>query len=749
MIVSSRNRLLTAVAAIALACVAVGSPCFADAFGEWAEQPPMGWNSWDVYGSSVVESEVRANAQYMADHLKQFGWEYVVVDIRWYVNNPSNHDYTLFSQTQFNYNRDGIMTPSVNRFPSTTDGSFTQLAADIHGMGLKFGLHMMRGINKRFYDNVNPNQTIGDTNHRFGDLHINDGGAAWLRDNYGLQKNAAAQAWYDLMIETYASWGMDYIKVDDLSAPNYRTGEVEMLRSAIDKVHNQTGHKIVLSTSPGPTADIDNNFSLDPSIATHVQNHANLWRITDDLWDNWDHVYDMFERSHNWTPYRREGNWPDNDMLPLGRVGIRGHVGGDRMSNLTQDEQRTLMSLWSITRSPLMFGGDLPSNDAYTLSLLNNPEVLEVNQHSTGNQQLFRTNDQVAWVADAPGGGKYLALFNLNDNFDTLLTEASFVSNLITKFSPGRSTSVNVDISGKDRLYLLVDDGDGTGPDPDVFDYDWANWVNMQLHGPAGTTLLTNLPWVSATSGWHGPEVGMNNEGNGPLLIDGVEYGDGIGTHSVSVIEYELPAGYSTLTGLAGIDDGGANQPNSTSSVRFAVTALDGQPGATTIEVDLADLGFAGDVMVRDLWARGDLGLFQGVFSSELAPHASGLYLIRPAGLLGDFNGDGVVDGADYTVWRDNLGEADTLLAPGSTTDGDGVVDSDDYQLWKSNFGATSEGAATTKPARQSALPEPTASILLPSAIVGIACTLRRHGIEEDTAGRGSGQIHRDVRQQL
>ncbi|MCA9241233.1 MAG: NPCBM/NEW2 domain-containing protein, partial [Planctomycetales bacterium] len=604
-------------------------------------------------------------------------------------------------------------TPSLNRFPSTSDGSFAQLASDIHGMGLKFGLHMMRGINRRFYDNVNKSEAIGNTQYTFGDLVTVSNGAAWLGDNYGLQQNPAAQAWYDLMIKTYAGWGMDYIKVDDLSAPNYRTGEVEMLRNAIDKVYNDTGHKVVLSTSPGPTADIDNNYTLDQTIAGHVRDNANLWRITDDLWDNWNHVYPMFERAHNWTPFRGDGRWPDNDMLPLGRVGVRAHVGGDRMSNLTRDEQKTLMTLWSITRSPLMFGGDLPSNDAFTLSLLNNPEVLQVNQRSTGNAQLSRVDDKVVWVADAPNGGKYLAVFNINDTFNTLLSEASFVSNLITKNTPGRSTPINVDITGKDRLYLLVDSGDGPGPNPDVFDFDWADWVNMELNGPSGSTSLTDLPWVSATSGWQGPEVGQNNEGNGPLLIDGVAYQDGIGTHAQSIIEYALPEGVTRLTGLAGLDDGGANQQNSTASVRFAVAALDGPPGAATVNVNLADLGFTGSVAVRDLWARKDMGAHEGVFSTLLGPHASALFLITEPSLAGDFNGDGVVDAADYTKWRDNLGVSDSALAPGSTRDNDGIVDPDEYTLWKDNYGATSTSAASQNLKTQALVPEPDSVALL------------------------------------
>jgi hypothetical protein len=103
-------------------------------------------------------------------------------------------------------------------------------------------------------------------------------------------------------------------------------------------------------------------------------------------------------------------------MLPLGRIGIRAERGNERHTNFTQDEQFTLMTLWSIFRSPLMFGGDLPSNDAFTLALLTNDEVLAVDQRSTGNHELFAEGNQVAWAAGVPNSrDKYLALFNLDD----------------------------------------------------------------------------------------------------------------------------------------------------------------------------------------------------------------------------------------------------------------------------------------------------------------------------------------------
>lgn len=374
-------------------------------FHDFAPTPPMGWNSWDSYGSSVRESEVRANAEWMAEHLKQHGWQYVVVDIRWYVENPWNRPYNQENPV-FSYDEFGRLTPPANRFPSAANGrGFKPLADDIHAMGLKFGVHLMRGMNKQIHA---ANLPIADSEFRTGDVEITDEGAPWLRDNYGLAKTPAAQAYYDSIFKLLAEWGVDYVKIDDLSRP-YNEGEIEMIRNAIDK----TGRPIVFSTSPGATP---------LAAGEHVANHANLWRITDDLWDKWEDVEVMFDRVHEWTPYRGKGHWPDADMLPLGRLAIRGERGEpNRQSNLTPDEQRTLMSLWCIARSPLMMGGDLPSisetDDELTRSLLTNPEVLAVNQQSTDNRQLLQEGETVVWVAAAPNEPEaaYVGLFNLGD----------------------------------------------------------------------------------------------------------------------------------------------------------------------------------------------------------------------------------------------------------------------------------------------------------------------------------------------
>jgi hypothetical protein len=374
----------------------------------------MGWNSWDCFGPTVVESEVKANADYMASHLKKYGWEYIVIDIRWYVDNDKAHGYNekdpVFVMDEF-----GRFLPSTVRFPSAANGAgFKPIADYIHSKGLKFGIHLMRGIPK---EAVKRNTKILGTNLKAADIYNSEQLCKWLKDMYTVDcRKEGAQEYYNSVFKLYASWGLDFIKIDDLSAPFYHQDEIELIRKAID----QSGRKIVLSTSPGETP-VDNR--------EHIQSHANMWRIVNDLWDNWKQLKEEFEVCNRWSSHIGEGHFPDCDMLPLGHIGIRAERGNDRMSGLTKDEQITMMTLFSIFRSPLMFGGNLPDNDAFTLSLITNKEVLYVNQHSRDNHQLFNTEGTVAWIANDLGtGDKFLAIFNLSDQMVPNRLEEKMIS---------------------------------------------------------------------------------------------------------------------------------------------------------------------------------------------------------------------------------------------------------------------------------------------------------------------------------
>ncbi len=331
--------------------------------------PPMGWNSYDAFGDNVVESEVLANARYVADKMQPVGWDTIVVDYCW--SDPGAHDNNRNARAGAPLAMDqfGRLLPAPNRFPSAVDGAgFKPLADQVHALGLKFGIHIMRGIPR---NSVHANLPIEGSNFTAADAANTNDKCPWCPDMFGVSSNAAGQAWYDSCARLWASWGVDYIKVDDLSSP-YHTAEVEMVRHAIDR----SGRSIVFSTSPGETP---------VARAAHVMTNANLWRVSGDFWDDWKSLDHEFTLASRWKNFVGPGHWPDADMLPLGHLSIAHRsVGSDRFTRFTPDEQLTHLSLWSLLPSPLMVGANLPDNDAWTLALLTNPEVLTVNQDSLG-----------------------------------------------------------------------------------------------------------------------------------------------------------------------------------------------------------------------------------------------------------------------------------------------------------------------------------------------------------------------------
>jgi hypothetical protein len=364
-----------------------------------AATPPMGWNSWDCYGTTVTEAEVKANADYMAKHLKQHGWQYVVVDIQWSEPNAQAHGYRPGAQLAMD--QYGRLIPAVNRFPSSANGhGFRPLADYIHGLGLRFGIHIMRGIPRQA---VKANLPVLGSRARAGDIADTASVCPWNTDMYGVDLNRpGAQDYYDSILKMYADWGVDYIKADDIARPAHRE-EIAALHRAIGK----TGRPMVLSLSPGPAMIKDVAF---------LQDNANMWRISDDFWDDWKALRLNFILMSIWSGMGRPGAWPDADMLPLGRIGIRAERGEPRRTRFTRAEQRTLMSLWSIAQAPLMFGGDLPSNDDFTLSLISNDEVLAVDQHGAHGGAFAEGGDSVVWTADGPAANeKYVAVFNVGE----------------------------------------------------------------------------------------------------------------------------------------------------------------------------------------------------------------------------------------------------------------------------------------------------------------------------------------------
>jgi len=578
-------------------------------FGNSALIPPMGWNSWDCYGPTVTEQEVKANADYMAAHLRNFGWNYIVVDIRWYVSNDKAHGYNE-TDPAINMDEYGRLLPAVNRFPSAADGEgFRPLADYVHGKGLKFGIHIMRGIPKLA---VEKNTPIFRTSATARDIYSDKELCAWLGDMYTVDASKpGAQEYYNSLFKMYASWGVDFVKVDDISRP-YHKDEIDMIRKAIDSC----GRPIVLSLSPGETPMED---------ARHVSTHANMWRIIDDFWDNWSQLESHFVLFEKWIPYMSPGHWPDGDMLPLGMIGVRAENGNARMTRFTKDEQSTLMSLFLICRSPLMFGGNLPDNDEFTYGLITNEEALAVLQRSNNNRLLFDDGDKIAWVADDAGSGdKYVALFYAADRKPILESNAIWNSKLLTYKPSEQSADVKVRIDGAKKLYLVVTDG-GDGNN-----WDHADWIEPKLTGKKGSLNLTALEWSSATSGWDTPKIDRSVGGN-KLIVGGKEYADGIGTHATSVIEYDIPEGYDTFSSIVGLDKECVDHTEG-ATVKFQVFTRypTGTMPEDSIEIflDTEQLGFKGTCKVRDLWANGDIGEYTNAIPLNVRNHGARLLKI-------------------------------------------------------------------------------------------------------------------------
>ncbi len=369
----------------------------APAFLGWAPTPPMGWNSWDSFATTLTEAQANAQADVMAAVLAPHGWRYLVVDIQWYEPNATGYEYRKGAPLEMD--EWGRLVPAVNKFPSAANGAgFTALSRSVHDKGLKFGIHLMRGIPRQA---VERNLPVKGTNVRARDIANTASTCTWNTDMYGVDlSKPGAQAYYDSVFELIASWGVDFVKVDDISRPYHdNEREIEAIRAAIDK----TGREIVLSLSPGETA---------LTASAHVRRHANMWRISDDFWDTWPALTEQFARLRNWNPHRVAGAWPDADMLPFGVLEM-----GKRSTRFTRDEQVTVMTLWSIARSPLMMGGDLTKLDDFTRGLLTNDEVIAVNQASEHNRPLFARDGFEAWVADVPrSADRYLAVFNTRDS---------------------------------------------------------------------------------------------------------------------------------------------------------------------------------------------------------------------------------------------------------------------------------------------------------------------------------------------
>jgi hypothetical protein len=375
-----------------------------------APTPPMGWNSWDAYGLTIDEEQFRANAKVLVG-LKHYGWNYAVDDEGWYFQDPQAQPEARKSSWDSN----GRLIPDAARYPSAANGAgFKPLADWTHAQGLKFGIHIVRGIPKGV---VSENLAVANSGFHAKDVADTSDLCPWDNGNFGVRDNPAGQAYYDSMMRLYASWGVDFLKVDCIADHPYKPAEIRMIAAAIQKARRP----MVLSLSPGPT---------NLSHAAEVGEYSQMWRIADDIWDGWDFhagqfpsgILTAFDNLPKWAKFAKPGNWPDADMLPWGSLTPHPGWGAPRQSRITPDEERTQFTLWAISRSPLILGANLTKLDEFTRSLITNQEAIAIDQSAISSAEITADPADAGrmriWSA-ATGGRqakRYLAVFNLRES---------------------------------------------------------------------------------------------------------------------------------------------------------------------------------------------------------------------------------------------------------------------------------------------------------------------------------------------
>ena len=371
-------------------------------------KPLLGWNSWDSYGKFPTEKAMLANLDAMEKKLKPFGYTYFVIDAGWDIEKDASGKITQLAMDKY-----CRYIPAKSAFPN----GIKYIADKVHSKGLKFGIHIMRGIPREAYKQNLPVLGTSYTARNIGDTTST---CTWNKDNYGVDMSRpGAQAYYDSYIGQLVSWGVDFIKADDITA---YPAEVQAVKNAIRK----TGKRVVLSLSPGEGSDVKN-------VAAY--NEGDMLRVTKDIWDNQLSLTRAFDAWKKWADVQGRTFWLDMDMIPFGHLclhnpdpnyltadnkkeGEKNVRGKERMSAFTQDEKYTFITLRALSASPLFMGGDLPTSDEFSFELLTNKDMLECNQNGVVGKLVYNKGGIEVWkTADKSNPQKgWLGIFNRNKN---------------------------------------------------------------------------------------------------------------------------------------------------------------------------------------------------------------------------------------------------------------------------------------------------------------------------------------------
>jgi alpha-galactosidase len=339
--------------------------------------PPMGWNSWNCWAGAVDAQKVKAAAQAMVDTgLINHGWIYINIDDTWQAKRGGK-----FNAIQPN-----------DKFPD-----MKELCDTVHGLGLKIGIYSTPWVTSYagFIGGSSDNQDGAWSKEKDGRRAFGPEGG-WRHGKFSFAENDAKQ---------WAVWGMDYLKYD------WNPNDVPHVKEMAQALHG-CGRDIVYSLS--------NSAPLDQ--ADQWAQWANCWRTTGDIIDTWASVEGIGFDQDKWTAFAGPGHWNDPDMLVIGKVGWGPNL---HPTKLTPDEQYSHISLWCLLSAPLLLGCDLADLDEFTLSLLTNDEVLEVNQDPRGEQarRVAQRDNHEIWAKTMEDGSTVVGLFNR----DFLFAEPSVI----------------------------------------------------------------------------------------------------------------------------------------------------------------------------------------------------------------------------------------------------------------------------------------------------------------------------------
>jgi len=357
--------------------------------------PPMGWNSFDCYGCAANERVLKENLEVFAEKLKPFGYEYFVVDNGWFgeYEIPPGEEFPLAKHAaEVRIDEYGRYLPSKVSFPN----GLKPIIDRAHKLGVKFGVHMMRGVSRKA---VKLNLPIKGTSHRAAEVANTSDTCKWCHYNYGVDMDKpGAQQFYNSVLEKLAEMRVDFVKYDDIV---HQPREIEAVAKAIE----HCGRQVVFSISPGRLADVAN---------MNIYKKADMLRITADVWDRREDLEKGFVRWEQMQSYGGDGFWLDLDMIPFGHLAVwnprrpgvtndkpgqelLGGKGFERMDNFAVEQKQTFMAQRALAASPLFMGGDLPTTDELSFKLITNREMLACNRNGVVGKLIYRQDGLDVW----------------------------------------------------------------------------------------------------------------------------------------------------------------------------------------------------------------------------------------------------------------------------------------------------------------------------------------------------------------